>query len=106
MLSGVASLSQQPSTSIMPESPPPTASRPKSKAPPVIDIRVSWCKGCGLCVDYCNLGVLEMNGTLPRVVRIDRCTRCMQCEVICPDFALRVTDPPEAEGSGQGEDQP
>jgi 2-oxoglutarate ferredoxin oxidoreductase subunit delta len=78
----------------------------KQKAPPLIEIKVSWCKGCGLCVDYCNLGVLEMNGTLPQVVKLDKCTRCMQCEVICPDFAIRVTDPPqkapdETRGEGQ-----
>jgi 2-oxoglutarate ferredoxin oxidoreductase subunit delta len=68
----------------------------KPKTPPRIELKVSWCKGCGLCVDYCNLGVLEMNGTLPKVVKIEKCTRCMQCETICPDFAIRVTDAPEA----------
>ncbi len=71
--------------------------RSKSKTPPVIEIKVSWCKGCGLCVDYCNLGVLEMNGTKPKVVKLEKCTRCMQCEVICPDFAIRVKDVPEKE---------
>jgi 2-oxoglutarate ferredoxin oxidoreductase subunit delta len=64
----------------------------KAKLPPVIEVKVSWCKGCGLCVDYCNLGVLEMNGTLPKVVKVEKCSRCMQCEVICPDFAISVTD--------------
>jgi 2-oxoglutarate ferredoxin oxidoreductase subunit delta len=58
----------------------------------VIEIKVSWCKGCGLCVDYCKLGVLEMKGPLPEVVKVEKCSRCMQCEVICPDFAIRVTE--------------
>jgi 2-oxoglutarate ferredoxin oxidoreductase subunit delta len=79
------------------DSEPVRPARGKPKAPPAIEIKVSWCKGCGLCVDYCHLGVLEMDGTLPKVVRLDKCTRCMQCEVICPDFAIRVTDPPEGE---------
>jgi len=74
-------------------SPEPTPNKPrKPKTLPVIEIKVSWCKGCGLCVDYCKLGVLEMKGTLPEVVNIEKCSRCMQCEVICPDFAIRVTE--------------
>ncbi len=64
----------------------------KVKTPAAIEIKVSWCKGCGLCVDYCSLGVLEMSDGLPKVVKLEKCTRCMQCEVICPDFAIRVTD--------------
>ena len=68
----------------------PTAA--KAKTPAKIEIKVSWCKGCGLCVDYCHRGVLEMEGPLPKVVQLDRCNKCMQCEVICPDFAIRVLD--------------
>jgi len=73
----------------------PEAKKPgprKPRTPPKIEIKVSWCKSCGLCVDYCNLGVLEMNGSLPKVVKLEKCTRCMQCEVICPDFAITVKD--------------
>ncbi len=72
----------------------------KAKTPAEIEIKVSWCKGCGLCVDYCNREVLEMDGPLPKVVQIDRCTKCMQCEVICPDFALRVLDGTPAQDDG------
>jgi 2-oxoglutarate ferredoxin oxidoreductase subunit delta len=80
-----------------PDSEPDRPARAKSKTPPAIEIKVSWCKGCGLCVDYCNMGVLEMNGTLPKVVKLEKCTRCMQCEVVCPDFAIRVTDRPQGD---------
>lgn len=65
----------------------------KSKPPAEIVVKVSWCKGCGLCVEYCKRGVLEMEGVLPKVVLPDRCTRCMQCELICPDFAIEVHEP-------------
>lgn len=65
----------------------------KPKTPPRIDIKVSWCKGCGLCVDFCNRGVLEMNGALPRVVQAERCNRCLLCEAACPDFAIDVREP-------------
>lgn len=64
----------------------------RAKPAPEIRIKVSWCKGCGLCVAYCNRDVLEMRDDLPRVVQAARCTRCLQCEVICPDFAITVTD--------------
>jgi 2-oxoglutarate ferredoxin oxidoreductase subunit delta len=77
----------------------------KPKEPPQIQVRVSWCKGCGLCVDYCNLGVLEMDGALPRVVDAAKCSRCMLCEAICPDFAIRVVEPPAESGSG-GDSKP
>ena len=80
----------------IPDSPAPEqAQAPQAKAkkaPPDIVIRVSWCKGCGLCVDYCSRGAIEMDGVVPRVVDADRCTRCMQCEAICPDFAIEIKD--------------
>ncbi len=75
----------------------------KPKEPPDILIKEPWCKGCSLCVDYCNLGVLKMNGTLPEVVNLEKCSRCMQCEVICPDFAIEVKDrTPATPGDGDG----
>ncbi len=65
---------------------------PATRTLATIEVRVSWCKGCGLCVEYCNRDVLVMDGVLPKVVRAERCTRCLQCEAICPDFAIEVTD--------------
>ena len=62
------------------------------KRTPEIRIRVSWCKGCGLCVDYCKSGVLVMEGVVPKVVDAQRCTWCLQCEAICPDFAIEVCE--------------
>ena len=63
-----------------------------AKVPPEIQIKVSWCKGCGLCVEYCNRGVLEMRDGLPVVLQAEKCSRCLMCEVICPDFAITVSD--------------
>lgn len=62
-------------------------------------MRVSWCKSCGLCVDYCKQGALEMEGQLPRVVNAGRCTRCLLCEAICPDFAITIREPEPDSGS-------
>ena len=60
--------------------------------PPEIVVKVSWCKGCGLCVDYCKRDVLEMEAALPVVVDAEKCNSCLQCEVICPDFAIEVRE--------------
>lgn len=48
------------------------------------------CKKCGICVELCNRGALrkQKNG-LPSI-DIDKCIGCRMCELICPDFALRV----------------
>lgn len=75
-----------------------SASGKKPKTPPEILVKVSWCKGCGLCVDYCPKGVIIMKDQLPQVVAAEKCTRCLQCEAICPDFAIQVKDRPESMG--------
>ena len=63
----------------------------KPKKPlPEITVKAAWCKSCGLCVEYCPRDVLKMEGEVPKVVDIERCTRCLQCELICPDFAIEV----------------
>jgi 2-oxoglutarate ferredoxin oxidoreductase subunit delta len=72
-------------------SPVTSGARP-AKVPPEIQVKVSWCKGCGLCVAYCNRGVLEMRDGLPVVLEAGKCSRCLLCEVICPDFAITVND--------------
>jgi len=64
-----------------------------AKIPPEIQIKLSWCKGCGLCVEYCNRGVLEMRDGIPVVLQAEKCSRCLMCEVICPDFAITVSEP-------------
>jgi 2-oxoglutarate ferredoxin oxidoreductase subunit delta len=71
---------------------PEKAAKAEPKTPPEIKIKMSWCKGCGLCVDYCSRGVLKMEGVLPVIVNAEKCNQCLQCEVICPDFAIEVHD--------------
>ena len=83
------------------EQPPPQRPKRAKKGPPEIRIKVSWCKSCGLCVDHCNRGVLVMKNELPAVVHADRCTRCMICEAMCPDFAIQVAEPEDAGGGSQ-----
>jgi 2-oxoglutarate ferredoxin oxidoreductase subunit delta len=56
---------------------------------PVVIFR-NWCKGCGICVEFCPQGVLGLDATLEKayVANPEKCTLCGRCELRCPDFAI------------------
>jgi 2-oxoglutarate ferredoxin oxidoreductase subunit delta len=74
-----------------------------AKALPYIDVKPSFCTGCEICVKVCPFDVLEMvdaidkvEGQLAAVKDINKCTKCMLCELNCPHFAIFVeTEVPE-----------
>ena len=49
-----------------------------------------WCKGCGICAEFCPKGVLEIdpNTQKARVAHPEECIHCGRCELRCPDFAI------------------
>lgn len=47
-----------------------------------------WCKGCGICVEFCPKNVLEMEDGKVNIKDLDSCIQCGQCELRCPDFAI------------------
>ncbi len=53
----------------------------------------NWCKGCGLCVEFCPKDVLEQaeDGHVI-VARPEACIACRWCELHCPDFAIFVNE--------------
>lgn len=64
----------------------------------------TWCKGCGLCVAFCPMGVLALddNGH-PYVAAPDKCTACHWCDTHCPDLALIVKSIQAQADSGGGQ---
>ena len=63
---------------------------PRREELPVIEIKLSWCKGCGICVEFCPKQVLAMQDGYPVVVDREACNRCQLCDLRCPDFAITV----------------
>lgn len=57
---------------------------------PKIEIIEKYCKGCHICVEFCPTKVLEMKGFYATVKNLEACIKCMQCELRCPDFAIKV----------------
>ncbi len=62
------------------------------------EIRVNalWCKQCGICVAFCQPGVLKAGRDgVPQVLDLATCTLCLLCELRCPDFAIVVVEDKE-----------
>ena len=71
-----------------PSSPPPGQSKERSNW---VDINLSWCKSCSICVAFCPTRALTADevGT-PSLSYPEKCTGCGLCEMMCPDFAIEV----------------
>ena len=60
-----------------------------------IEINDNWCKGCGICVEFCPKKVLQMTPMdKVEVAALQACTKCLRCEQLCPDFAIVVHGEP------------
>lgn len=62
-----------------------------------IYVNEEFCKGCGICVEFCPMNVLEISNKIkesgfPTVIPkyLNKCTICKLCELCCPDFAITV----------------
>jgi len=65
----------------------------KDKGKSKVTVYPDWCKGCGICVEFCPTKVLELNDQgKATVAREEDCIRCGFCELHCPDFAIVVRD--------------
>jgi 2-oxoglutarate ferredoxin oxidoreductase subunit delta len=71
---------------------PPAAIAPKPKIPRgEVIVFGTWCKGCGICVEFCPTGVLALDeNDHPVVTKPENCTGCHWCDTHCPDMAIVV----------------
>jgi 2-oxoglutarate ferredoxin oxidoreductase subunit delta len=53
-----------------------------------LKLHKEWCKGCGICVEFCPKDVLELKGGKINIKDLESCIKCGQCELRCPDFAI------------------
>ncbi|MCC8079182.1 MAG: 4Fe-4S binding protein [Oscillospiraceae bacterium] len=63
-----------------------------------LTFRTELCKGCGLCVEACPRGLIELsrtqlnkNGHSPAEMTDEtRCIGCAFCAIMCPDCVITV----------------
>lgn len=56
------------------------------------------CKSCGLCVDACPNGIIQIDKSVINqkgynpaiVVDMDKCVGCANCALMCPDVVITV----------------
>ena len=54
----------------------------------LLNIKKDWCKGCGICVEFCPKNVLTLKDDKIEIIDIEKCIKCGLCELRCPDFAI------------------
>ncbi len=71
-----------------------------------VQTNARWCKGCGICVEFCPGKVLELIKDRVRIMHPEKCTKCGLCELRCPDYAIWLGDvmeyPPEDDMQKEG----
>ncbi len=56
-----------------------------------LEINRDWCKGCSICVAFCPKDALGLDEAGKAVfARPDACVWCGDCEIRCPDLAIRI----------------
>lgn len=77
----------------------------KNKGKNTVTVYPAWCKGCGLCVEFCPGNVLALNQEgKAEVVQEKECVNCGFCEYHCPDFAIAVTPKKQKSNAREAQD--
>ncbi len=56
------------------------------------EIEVADCSGCGICVDTCEMAVIDIVGSTAEVVNEDACIACGECMEECPMGAIEIEE--------------
>jgi ferredoxin len=67
-------------------------------AKPVVDLNL--CTACGICVDECPSGALDLGDTSV-LARPEDCAECGACEDVCPNGAIVLKSPLKSDDSRQ-----
>ena len=61
----------------------------------VVYVIDDYCKGCGLCVEFCPTKALVLAERFnpkgyhpPELIALDKCSGCDLCGMYCPEFAI------------------
>jgi len=64
-----------------------------------IEITENLCKGCDICIEFCPTGVFDKSSKLnrrgyylPVVARVEDCTGCLICDLMCPEMAIIIEE--------------
>jgi 2-oxoglutarate ferredoxin oxidoreductase subunit delta len=68
---------------------PPQTKYDYSAGPPPVNVKLSWCKACNICIALCPTQVFEPDRDgKPVIARPEYCTQCTLCWIHCPDLAI------------------
>lgn len=80
---------------------------------PKVQVELSRCTGCGLCVDFCPVEVFDLapanesgNAVIAVAAREQNCWACDTCVGQCPNGAIRILETPEEMASKASDQEP
>jgi len=60
----------------------------------LVRVDVEKCIKCGICVEVCSLGVIELGAHGPHTAQLNACNSCGHCVAVCPKEALDHVNAP------------